>query len=297
MSVVYLRNMSKRTVKQIIPAQRINMGGHLLDQPLPFRSVDQIDPFLLIHHWDKPIKAGGNQKELGVGPHPHRGFSPVTFIFKGSVRHQDSIGNNVVVSDGGTQWMHAGKGIVHSERPGIDLVLNGGEQEFIQFWVNTPGKHKMQAPYYLPLSEEETPKIELENTTIGVVAGSFMGVLGPAKTYSPQTLLRIDASSACSIEIPLPKHYNTLLYLLKGGLSVENEKVSSKTMIWYKNDGDMLTINISEASQFIILSGEPIGEPVVSYGPFVMNNHEELQQAVSDFQDGKMGDLIETFAD
>jgi redox-sensitive bicupin YhaK (pirin superfamily) len=297
MSVVYLRNMSKRTVKQIIPAQRINMGGHLLDQPLPFRSVDQIDPFLLIHHWDKPIKAGGNQKELGVGPHPHRGFSPVTFIFKGSVRHQDSIGNNVVVSDGGTQWMHAGKGIVHSERPGIDLVLNGGEQEFIQFWVNTPGKHKMEAPYYLPLSEEETPKIELENTTIGVVAGSFMGVLGPAKTYSPQTLLRIDASSACSIEIPLPKHYNTLLYLLKGGLSVENEKVSSKTMIWYKNDGDMLTINISEASQFIILSGEPIGEPVVSYGPFVMNKHEELQQAVSDFQDGKMGDLIETFAD
>ncbi|MDA8910920.1 hypothetical protein N9I21_03915 [Crocinitomicaceae bacterium] len=155
----------------------------------------------------------------------------------------------------------------------------------------------MEAPYYLPLSEEETPKIELENTTIGVVAGSFMGVLGPAKTYSPQTLLRIDASSACSIEIPLPKHYNTLLYLLKGGLSVENEKVSSKTMIWYKNDGDMLTINISEASQFIILSGEPIGEPVVSYGPFVMNKHEELQQAVSDFQDGKMGDLIETFAD
>jgi len=295
MSVVYLRNMSTRTVKQIIPAQRINMGGHLLDQPLPFRSVDHIDPFLLIHHWDKPIKAGGNQKELGVGPHPHRGFSPVTFIFKGSVRHQDSIGNNMVVSDGGTQWMHAGNGIIHSERPGIDLVLNGGEQEFIQFWVNTPAKYKMEAPYYLPLSAEQTPKIKLENTCIGVVAGSFMGVLGPAKTYSPQTLLRIDATSACSIELPLPKHYNTLLYLLKGSLSVDDEKVPPKTMIWYKNDGDLLNINISEASQFIILSGEPIGEPVVSYGPFVMNNNEELQQAVSDFQDGKMGELVETF--
>ena len=295
MSVVYLRNMSTRTVKQIIPAQRINMGGHLLDQPLPFRSVDHIDPFLLIHHWDKPIKAGGNQKELGVGPHPHRGFSPVTFIFKGSVRHQDSIGNNMVVSDGGTQWMHAGNGIIHSERPGIDLVLNGGEQEFIQFWVNTPAKYKMEAPYYLPLSAEQTPKIKLENTCIGVVAGSFMGVLGPAKTYRPQTLLRIDATSACSIELPLPKHYNTLLYLLKGSLSVDDEKVPPKTMIWYKNDGDLLNINISEASQFIILSGEPIGEPVVSYGPFVMNNNEELQQAVSDFQDGKMGELVETF--
>ncbi len=295
MFVVYLRNMSTRTVKQIIPAQRINMGGHLLDQPLPFRSVDHIDPFLLIHHWDKPIKIGGNQKELGVGPHPHRGFSPVTFIFKGSVRHQDSIGNNMVVSDGGTQWMHAGNGIIHSERPGIDLVLNGGEQEFIQFWVNTPAKYKMEAPYYLPLSAEQTPKIKLENTCIGVVAGSFMGVLGPAKTYSPQTLLRIDATSACSIELPLPKHYNTLLYLLKGSLSVDDEKVPPKTMIWYKNDGDLLNINISEASQFIILSGEPIGEPVVSYGPFVMNNNEELQQAVSDFQDGKMGELVETF--
>ena len=295
MSVVYLRNMSTRTVKQIIPAQRINMGGHLLDQPLPFRSVDHIDPFLLIHHWDKPIKIGGNQKELGVGPHPHRGFSPVTFIFKGSVRHQDSIGNNMVVSDGGTQWMHAGNGIIHSERPGIDLVLNGGEQEFIQFWVNTPAKYKMEAPYYLPLSAEQTPKIKLENTCIGVVAGSFMGVLGPAKTYSPQTLLRIDATSACSIELPLPKHYNTLLYLLKGSLSVDDEKVPPKTMIWYKNDGDLLNINISEASQYIILSGEPIGEPVVSYGPFVMNNNEELQQAVSDFQDGKMGELVETF--
>ena len=295
MSVVYLRNMSTRTIHQIIPSQRINMGGHLLDQPLPFRSVDQIDPFLLIHHWDKPIKAGGNQKELGVGPHPHRGFSPVTFIFKGSVRHQDSIGNNVVVSDGGTQWMHAGNGIIHSERPGIDLVLNGGEQEFIQFWVNTPAKYKMEAPYYLPLSAEQTPKIKLENTCIGVVAGSFMGVLGPAKTYSPQTLLRIDATSACSIELPLPKHYNTVLYLLKGSLSVEDEKIPSKTMIWYKNDGDVLRINISEASQFIILSGEPIGEPVVSYGPFVMNDNEELQQAVSDFQNGNMGDLIESF--
>jgi hypothetical protein len=289
--------MSTRTIQQIIPSQRINMGGHLLDQPLPFRSVNQIDPFLLIHHWDKPILAGGSQKELGVGPHPHRGFSPVTFIFKGSVRHQDSIGNNVVVSDGGTQWMHAGKGIVHSERPGLDLVKNGGDQEFIQFWVNTPGKYKMEAPYYLPISAEDTPLIDHKGVSIGIVAGDLEGVQGPAKTYSPQTLLRVDAKSNSTVEIPLPKHYNTLLYLLNGSLSVQGEKIASKTMIWYKNDGDKLKIEINEDSQFIILSGEPIGEPIVSYGPFVMNNNEELQQAVSDFQDGKMGDLIETFED
>ena len=201
----------------------------------------------------------------------------------------------MVVSDGGTQWMHAGNGIIHSERPGLELVENGGEQEFIQFWVNTPSKFKMEDPYYLPISYEETPKIELENTIIGVVAGTLMGVLGPAKTYSPQTLLRVDAKSNASVEIPLPKHYNTLLYLLNGSLSVQGEKIASKTMIWYKNDGDELNFKVDKDSQFIVLSGEPIGEPVVSYGPFVMNNNEELQQAVSDFQNGKMGDLIESF--
>ena len=118
--------MNKRTIKRIIPAQRVNMGGHLLDQPLPVPGIEKIDPFLLIHHWDEPISLGGKQSEMGVGPHPHRGFSPVTFIFKGSLRHQDSIGNTAVISSGGTQWMHAGRGIVHSERPGIDLVKNGG---------------------------------------------------------------------------------------------------------------------------------------------------------------------------
>ena len=155
--------------------------------------------------------------------------------------------------------------------------------------------YKMDAPYYLPISAEETPKIELENTTIGVVAGTLMGVIGPAKTYSPQTLVRVDSKSNATVEIPLPKHYNTLLYLLNGSLSVQGEKIASKTMIWYKNDGDYLNIEVNEDSQFIILSAEPIGEPVVSYGPFVMNNNEELQQAVSDFQNGKMGELVETF--
>ena len=121
--------MNNRSIRKIIPAQRVNMGGHLLDQPLPTKLVNLIDPFLLIHHWDAPLETGKKQNELGVGPHPHRGFSPVTFIFEGSVRHQDSIGNTVVISEGGTQWMHAGNGIVHSERPGIDLVKNNITQD------------------------------------------------------------------------------------------------------------------------------------------------------------------------
>ncbi|MEJ6637055.1 MAG: pirin family protein [Crocinitomicaceae bacterium] len=287
--------MKKRSIKKIIPAQRVNMGGHLLDQPLPVQGVEMIDPFLLIHHWNEPLAKGGRQSELGVGPHPHRGFSPVTFIFKGSVRHQDSIGNTAVISSGGTQWMHAGNGIVHSERPGIELVKNGGEQEFIQFWVNTPAKYKMEAPYYLPITAEDTPEIKTEKSTIGVVAGEFETLKGPAKTYSPQTLLRGEAQAGAILNLSFPPNYNVLLYLLDGSLSVDGKKARVKDLIWFNNDGEGINIHIEEQTRFIVLSGEPINEPVASYGPFVMNTQQELQQAVNDFQNGSMGDLEETF--
>lgn len=287
--------MANRTIHKIIPAQRVNMGGHLLDQPLPSREVESIDPFLLIHHWDEPLVPGGKQSELGVGPHPHRGFSPVTFIFKGSVRHQDSIGNTAVISAGGTQWMHAGSGIIHSERPGIDLVENGGQQEFIQFWVNTPAKYKMEAPYYLPLTSEDTPKIKKDGAEISVVAGTFEGINGPAKTYSPQTLLRVNAKEDSALKLPLPKIYNALIYMLNGTIDVNGSSVTTKDMVWFKNDGDFIDIKVKASSRFIILSGAPLAEPVTSYGPFVMNTQEEIQAALFDFQNGKMGALKESF--
>lgn len=287
--------MANRTINKVIPSRRVNMGGHLLDQPLPVPGIEKIDPFLLIHHWDTPIAKGGQQAQMGVGPHPHRGFSPVTFIFKGSLRHQDSIGNTAVISEGGTQWMHAGRGIVHSERPGIELVKNGGDQEFIQFWVNTPSKYKMETPYYLPMTNEDTPKIKKDKAVIAVVAGMYEAVKGPAKTYSPQTLLRIEAEKDATLKLPIPITYNTLLYVLNGALVVDGKKIHSKDMVWFENNGTYIHLSIEQESRFIILSGEPIGEPIASYGPFVMNSQEELQQAVNDFHDGNMGTLNETF--
>ena len=287
--------MKVRSVKTIVRAQRVNMGGHLLDQPLPIHGIDAIDPFLLIHHWDEPLTPGGKQSELGVGPHPHRGFSPVTFIFKGSVRHQDSLGNTAVISSGGTQWMHAGNGIIHSERPGIKLVKQGGDQEFIQFWVNTPAKYKMEAPYYLPISADDTPKIKKENAEISIVAGKFESKIGPAKTYSPQTLLRVEAKLGAKLQLPIPNTYNTLLYVLNGNLVIDGLKVKTKDMVWFENNGEYIDLETTTPTRFIVLSGEPIGEPVASYGPFVMNSQEELQQAVNDFHNGNMGTLKETF--
>ena len=287
--------MNNRTIKKILPAPLVNMGGIHLQQPLPMRGIDQIDPFLLIHHGGMPIKIGAKQSEAGVGPHPHRGFSPVTFIFKGSIHHRDSIGNDAIVSDGGTQWMHAGKGVIHSERPGKEMLEKGGESEFIQFWVNTPAKFKMEEPYYLPISDENTPKIKKDKATIGVVAGAYEGTKGPAKTYSPQTLLRVETEKDACFTLTIPQHFNTLIYVLDGEMMIDNKKAKDKYLVWFNNDSDQIEINANKNTRFIVLSGEPIGENVASYGPFVMNTQTEIRQALFDYQNGEMGELVEVF--
>ena len=287
--------MSNRTIKKIISSKKVNMGGIHLQQPLPERSVDQIDPFILIHHGSLPVKQGKKQSESGVGPHPHRGFSPVTFVFKGGVQHQDSLGNNEVVTEGGTQWMHSGNGIIHSERPSKEIVEKGGQNEIIQFWVNTPKKHKMEDPYYLPLSADKTPSIIKDKAIVYVVAGEFEKVKGPAKTYSPQTLLRLDTKYGSELSLEIPKNYNALIYLLDGELESNGKTAKGKDMLWFNNDGEQITIKVNKDCRFILLSGEPIGEPVATYGPFVMNTEQEIRQAIADYQEEKMGHLLETF--
>jgi len=288
-------DMNTRNVRSVHRAERVNMGGHLLDQALPTSGIDSIDPFLLIHHWDHPLAGGQRPQEVGVGPHPHRGFSPVTFVYKGNVEHRDSLGNHAIVEAGGTQWMHAGRGITHSERPGAELAAQGGDHEFIQFWVNTPAAHKMETPYYVPISADETPSVQYELATVRVVAGTFQGVTGPAKIYSPQTLLRVDAQQGARLALPLPTTFNTLLYILDGQIITDDQEAGAQDMIWFQNNAETIEINILNDARFIVLSGEPIGEPVASYGPFIMNNQTEIMEAIRDAQMGKMGILIEEF--
>lgn len=284
-----------RSVKKIIAAQKVNMGGHILDQPLPVNGINQIDPFLLIHHWKRLMKGGDQQKHVGVGPHPHRGFSPVTFVFEGAVEHRDSLGNRATVTKGGTQWMHAGKGITHSERPSKTIAEEGGLQEFIQFWVNTPAAHKMETPYYLPISYKDTPKVHKGAIEIGVVAGSFENKNGPAKTYNNQILLRGETHANDNISITIPENYNMLIYILNGSITTGGVEAKTKDLIWYNNDSDMVNLQLIEGTRFIVLSGEPINEKLSSYGPFVMNTQTEILEALKDAQMGKMGVLIEDF--
>lgn len=285
----------EKKIRQIVPAQKVNMGGHMLDQPLPVHGLDYVDPFLLIHHWKSEIKAGSNQNEVGVGPHPHRGFSPVTFIFKGNVEHRDSLGNRAIVQEGGTQWMFAGSGLTHSERHSKDFVKRGGELEFIQFWVNTPGEHKMKPPFYKPLSKEETPAIKTDKSKIYVVSGELNGIKGAVETYSPQLLLRGEVKVNGEVSIPIPANYNTILYLLDGEMIVNESKVNAKDMVVYELEEGNVSFKATKDTRFMILSGEPISEEIAQYGPFVMNSQTEVMQALRDSQMGKMGVLIEEF--
>ena len=287
--------MKKKSIKKIIPSQKVNMGGYLIDQPLPNNIINQLDPFLLIHHAAGELQGNQRQQDVGLGGHPHRGFSPVTFVFQGEIHHQDSFGNDAVVQAGGTQWMHAGKGIIHSERPSAKLAQEGGYQEIIQFWVNTPAKYKMEMPYYLPLSEAETPKIERDKYSIQVVAGEYEGVKGPAKTFSPMLLMRGTMEANGLVEFKIPNHFNTLLYLLDGELSINGTITKIKDFVWFDNDGETITISANANTRFILFSGEPIGEQVSSYGPFVMNTQAEIMEAMKDAQTGKMGVLVENF--
>ena len=287
-----------RKIHQIIHAEKVNMGGILLDQPLPAGSIEMIDPFLLIHHWNQHYNGGNLQKELGVGPHPHRGFVPVTFIFKGGLHHRDSRGNDSVVYAGGTQWIHSGMGLIHSERPAREIAENGGDLELIQFWINLPAMHKMDQPVYQPITEKETPTFLSENkmTKVMVITGEFQGIKGVVHPVSPMLILRINLKKNGKLSVPVPSNFNALIYLLDGSLKTGGKQIGEKNLVWYERSEGNILLEAFEDSRLILLSGNPLNEPVAASGPFVMNNTTEIMEAMRDYRMGKMGFLAEEFS-
>lgn len=286
-----------RTVKSVYRADKVNMGGIIIDQPLPNNQLERKDPFLLIHHWYNNMTGGRKQKELGVGPHPHRGFSPVTIIYKGALHHRDSLGNSSIVKAGGVQWMNAGKGITHSERPSKELAEQGGEFEVIQFWINTPAQYKMEPAKYYPLEKEGIPTVALDDkgSLIQVVAGEYDSVSGPAKSQSDMLVANLFTKSDSELRIKTNPEFHTIAYQLNGKTEINDKKIGDKTMVEFSNEGTDLVIKSLEDSRILLLSGKPINEPINSYGPFVMNTTTEIMEAIRDAQMGKMGVLIEEF--
>jgi len=291
--------MKYRSIKRIAPAKKVNMGDIWLDQALPIDDIEQVDPFLLIHHWKTILPGGQKQQEVGVGPHPHRGFSPVTLIFEGGLHHRDSRGNDQVIYQGGTQWMHSGMGIIHSERPAKELAEQGGSFEIIQFWVNVPSSSKMSVPSYQPLTTDQTPKVMMDETgsTISIITGKFKEMEGPIQTESPLLILRLDLNKGIELDFEIPSDYQAMLYILSGSItSNDSESLRSKDLVIFGQDGQGLEISCAENTTAILLAGQPLHEPVSSYGPFVMNDQTDIMKAIKDYQIGKMGVLIEEFS-
>lgn len=279
-------------------ADMVDMGGIPVRQPLPSRHNRQIDPFLLLHHHRSEVKPGTDFRHAGVGPHPHRGFAPVTFIFDGEVHHRDSRGNSSIVKAGGVQWMNAGMGIQHSERPSRTLAEKGGVQEIIQLWINTPAKDKMNQPSYQAVHADDMPKVALHSGDglTALVSGTLDGHTGPVNSPWPVLALRGEWKAGASHSFLLPEAYNAFIYLLSGKLHLEDYgMLDEQYLAWLDTNGDGITLQAREDARFILLAAPPIGEPLATYGPFVMNNQTQVMEAIRDYQMGKMGILIEEF--
>jgi redox-sensitive bicupin YhaK (pirin superfamily) len=288
--------MAFKTVKYLLPSTQIYMDGFPVKQALPTQKVEQVDPYLLIHHarvkplFDRPAKI------QGVGPHPHRGFSPVTFVLEGEVHHRDSRGNNQIAEAGDVQWLNAGAGIIHSERPSQGLIDKCGRQEIIQIWINTPAAFKMKEPQYQYLAEEKMPVIKSLDGAIEnkLVAGAYEGQKGKIKSQSELLILWAKSVSAGEMTYEIPDGYSACVYLMKGNFTITGYgKVDAENLVVFSDEGNGLSLKVEKDTQYLVLCGKPLNEKKVQQGPFVMNTETEILEAMRDYRMGKMGVLIE----
>ena len=250
---------------------------------------------MLLHHYG-PYAISAFNNPFDLGPHPHRGFEPITLLFKGEQLHRDSLGNEMLVKAGDVQWTTAGRGVIHAEGPSKEFVERGGELEGIQLWLNLPAKDKMMPAAYQHVKNEDIPVIENEDKTISlkVVAGELASKKGLIKTQTPVNVFTIKASSSGTMQVDIPNNHKSLIYLLDGEVLVNNEALLKKgamQLVTFKQDGDTIEFEARKESTLLVLSGEPINEKVAQYGPYVMNTQTEIMEAMRDFQQGKMGYL------
>jgi redox-sensitive bicupin YhaK (pirin superfamily) len=284
----------KHIIERVLPSFEVEMDGLPILQPLPTTNVEQIDPFLLLHHASIHVEAGADHKHAGVGPHPHRGFSPVTFVFQGEVHHRDSRGNSSVVREGGVQWMDVGMGIIHSERPSKEFAERGGSQEIIQLWINSAAANKMDQPQYFAREKEEMPEVAGLKGDVRIVAGDFQGKKGAINSKNVKTVLMGKLAEGDRLNLNKTAGQNAILYILDGtGFLKGFGLIEHRTLYSLVNAEVNSVLEARNNLKFIYLSAEPIKEKVEHYGPFVMNNQTEIMEAMRDYQMGKMGFLVE----
>jgi len=248
-----------------------------------------ISPFLLFDYagpWNFEPNDGPPR---GVGQHPHRGFETVTIVYDGEVSHRDSTGNGGTIGSGEVQWMTAASGIVHEEFHSQGYSRTGGPFRMVQLWVNLPAKDKTAPPGYQAITRDRIPTVTLDGGTARIIAGDFEGTVGPARTFTPVNLwdLRLDADA--SVSLPLPEGHNSMVAVLSGHVTIDGQNVEQAEIARLTTTGEGVTVSANGDSMLLILTGEPIDEPVVGYGPFVMNTETEIRQAIDDFNAGRMG--------
>ena len=285
--------MNYRSVSHILESSIIDMGSFQVKQPLPTQKVPQISPFLLLHHFG-PIKVEPGFDPIDLGPHPHRGFEPVTFLYQGGIRHKDSLGNEGILEAGDIQWMTAGRGIIHSERASDFFMENGGTIEGIQLWVNLPAQDKMTQPKYQEIRKNDIPIIAENKVTHRLVSGNWNGQKGIVDTFSPMIIIQTSILSGGKTQIPIPENFNACIYILSGEIILnDNFDYLAGKMIYFTNMGNGIGIEGLADTEILVLCGEPIEEPLAQYGPFVMNSQTEIMEAMRDYQMGKMGFYID----
>ena len=280
-------NASPAAVTSLIRAQRAVEGeGFVVRRPFPTSSLSYIDPFLLFDHMG-PADFGPGEG-TGTSWHPHRGFETVTYLLEGDLEHRDSMGNQGFLRTGDTQWMTAGSGVLHKEGPSAAAQQSGGRTHGLQLWVNLPAALKMTAPAYQDLRAEENAIDHRPGATVRVIAGDLFGLTGPGRTRTPISYAHVTLDESGVVSTSLPTDHVVLAYALTGGFRIGDTHVDEGVLAVV--EGDELTITgVVSQSEIIVLTGQPIGEPVARYGPFVMNTDEEIRQAFVDFDHGRFG--------
>ncbi len=291
-------NDNFKPVRAVLPPPPFHMVGngfrvHNFFPSLRVIGETGMDPFFLLDYnamWSVPP----SEKPRGVGVHPHRGFETVTISFQGRVAHNDSAGNSGVIREGDVQWMTAGSGVLHKEYHEKEWSREGGIFHVVQIWVNLPAKFKMTSPKYQSLTNDILGKYFLENKkgVVEVIAGEYMGVRGPAVTFTPINMFNAKLEAGASAEFNFPESYNTGFLVAEGEVKINNERVAPEnSFVHFDRKGARILLEAEKKSIVLVLNGEPINEPVASGGPFVMNTGEQLNEAYNDFYSGKFGYL------
>ena len=291
--------MALRSIEAILPPDNLHFVGDgfrvygILGRREPL-SMKRMSPFLLMDYAPVHYFPPNDGAPRGVGSHPHRGIETVTIAYKGKVEHNDSTGAGGIIEEGGIQWMTSGKGILHKEYHEKNFSKKGGEMQMVQLWVNLPAKDKMTEPKYQNIENKDLAKVDLGNGigSIDIIAGEFENSKGPASSFTPLSLFNVKLNKGKGTSLSFNENNNTGLLIIKGNVIINNkERAPTNHFVLFENKGKEFTIKAEDEAEILILSGEPIDEPIASYGPFVMNTNDEIRQTIDDFNSGKFGYL------